>query len=141
MSYQIGSPSIFLPEKYRHPSGTVVVPNRVAAWLARHAQLADLRAAHRGADPEVDAVLCALAAAAADWRVAVTGSADDTTREECPPSPRRLGTTTAATLLGISPRTMRWACAQGRLPAEQVGGRWQVDREDLEHWRATRRTA
>ncbi|MGC0271727.1 helix-turn-helix domain-containing protein [Pseudactinotalea sp. Z1739] len=41
----------------------------------------------------------------------------------------------AASLLGIGERAVRQAIQRGRLPAVRVGGRWVIEREDLEQYR------
>lgn len=126
------------PAAYVHGLGgpVVVVPGRVAAWLERHADLGKLRAEHRGADAEISAVLVALGVAAATWRGAATGTTDAATPE--PDSPSELSTSQAAGLAEVSPRAIRRAIAEGRLPARRAGQRWVLSREDVEHYRAGR---
>ena len=71
------------PGAYLHgdgPSCIVIVPARVAAWLATRTSLSQVRISSRGTDPEVYAVLAALHRAALTWRTSVTGS-------ENPPHP------------------------------------------------------
>lgn len=120
----------------------VAVPGRVAAWLERYADLRQVRTANRGVDAEVDAVLVALATAAAIWRLQRTG-ADHGTELGKPaePVPSSLTTAQAATLLRIGERAVRKACAEGRLPATRHGDCWSIDREDVEHYRGGRRAA
>lgn len=115
----------------------VVVPERIAAWLDRHAGLTALRLEHRGSDPEVDQVLLALAVASANWRTAAVGKDP---RQEVAVEPQSSWLTAAeiADRLGISSRTVRWACQTGRLPAERVGSQWQVSRTEYEQYRASR---
>lgn len=121
----------------------VVVPARVAAWLERYTDLRSLRTAQRGADPEVDGVLIAMGVAAARWRQQHTGSARGTavaaTAEPAPSS--SLTTTQAGQLLGVGPRAVRKAIAEGRLRAEPHGSAWRIAREEVEHYRAARRAA
>jgi excisionase family DNA binding protein len=126
-------------EHYVHGIGApaVVVPGRVAAWLERHADLTRLRIERRGQDPEVDAVLTALRLAAAAWRSSATGT-DSRNQPELAPSSPQVTTRDAADLLDMTPRGVVKAIAEGRLPAEQINGRWQITREDLEHFRASR---
>ncbi|MFY1589160.1 hypothetical protein ACN267_32260, partial [Micromonospora sp. WMMD734] len=95
------------PAAYVHglDGPTVVVPGRVAAWLERHANLRQVRTAQRGADPEVDAVLVALAVAAAAWRQqAVPGSDHGTDQRNRPElgASCELSTTEAADRIGIT---------------------------------------
>ncbi|MGW3854732.1 helix-turn-helix domain-containing protein [Micromonospora arida] len=131
------------PAAYVHglDGPTVVVPGRVAAWLERHANLRQIRTGHRGADPEVDSVLVALAVAAAAWRQQTGVSSDHGTDQRKQPeheSESRLTTTQAANLLNITDRGVRAAIARHRLNAQRVGDQWLIDREDLEHFRAGR---
>ena len=128
------------PEAYLHGDGAsaiVIVPARVASWLATRTRLSEVRISARGADPEVYAVLAALHRAALAWRTSVTGS-------ENPPHPEVralsewMSTTQAGGLLGITDRAVRLAIAEDRLPAQQVAGRWRITREDVEHYRAAR---
>jgi excisionase family DNA binding protein len=127
------------PEAYVHGIGApvVVVPGRVAAWLERHTDLRRLRAGVRGQDPEIDAVLVALATAAAAWRATATGT-PDAARPEAESPCQQMSTGQAADLLGVTPRAVRQAVHEGRLTAERVGSRWLLDREDVEHYRAKR---
>jgi excisionase family DNA binding protein len=118
----------------------VVVPARVAAWLERHAHLRAVRTEHRGVDPEVDAVLVALGVAGAAWRAGSTGCGTDQRNPPEPVAASPLTTGQAADLLGITDRGVRAAILAGRLNAHQVGGRWHLDREDVEHYRARRTT-
>ncbi|MFE2110368.1 helix-turn-helix domain-containing protein [Kitasatospora sp. NPDC059463] len=125
------------PAAYIHglDGPVVLIPARIAAWLDRHADLAQLRIQHRGSDPELDAVLVALRTAALAWRTAATGTPQ---RQQPAPLPKWLGTTAAADHLGLAPRTIRLACETGALPARQIDGRWRIALEDLQHYRAAR---
>lgn len=126
------------PEFYLHGAG-VDVPIRVAAWLHARLQLDNVRANLRGADAEVDSVLVAITEAAQRWRISVNGN-----REPLKPEMQEqswLSTTGAATRLGVTDSAVRMAIRQGRLPADQVDGRWRIAREDVEHYRAARRAA
>lgn len=130
------------PEHYVHGADgpVVVVPGRVAAWLERHAGLREIRTRRRGIDPEVDAVLVALAVAAAAWRN-TAGSPSGTERRNPAEPAAQSDTMTsqeAADELGCTGRAVRKAIAAGRLHARLVGGRWLVDPEDLAHYRAAR---
>lgn len=131
------------PAAYVHglDGPTVVVPGRVAAWLERYAQLRQIRTEHRGVDPEVDAVLVALAVAAAAWRQQTGVSSDQGTDQRKQPEPgpcSDLSTTEAADRIGITDRGVRAAIAAGRLHAHRDGDRWRVDLEDVEHYRSGR---
>ena len=119
----------------------VVVPARVAAWLQSRAGLDRLRIDNRGVDPEVDAVLTALRVAALHWRAAATGSDPRKEPEGEAESVTWLTSAQAADSLGVGPRAIRLAIAEQRLPAERVGGRWLINREDVEHYRAARTAA
>ena len=115
----------------------MVVPARVWHFLERYCGARDLQARVRGRDGEVDNVLEALHAATVFWAASVTGT---TVRQQAEVAPRskKLSTTEAADLLGITDRAVRIACSSGRLVAEQVNGRWQIDREAIAHFRAGR---
>lgn len=119
----------------------VAVPARVAAVLLRTTNLGRYAAAHYSEDPEVDAVVEALQLAAAHWRQASESgrllSNVDTGRARFD---QHLTAAQAAELIGISERSVRRAITENRLPASSLGGRWVLDAEDVEHYRA-RRTA
>jgi excisionase family DNA binding protein len=137
----VSAPAFRQPAAYVHGDGAVVVvPARTAAWLERYADLRALRIRHRGADPEVDAVLVALAVAAAAWREQRAGTASGTAVDEGaePAASSQLTTAEAGDLLGVGARAVRRAISEGRLPAERHGDVWRIDREDVEHYRAAR---
>ena len=128
-------------EHYLHGDGhVVIVPARVAAWLERRAGLNAIRIGNRGLDPEVDAVLGALRIGALVWRNSVDGTDATQTAEPEPPSPQRVSTNQAATHLGITDRAVRKAIARGAICAENIDGRWVIDREELIDYQATRTT-
>lgn len=116
----------------------VVVPVSVAAWLDSQIDLQRLRPQARADGMQTFAVLHALLVAAhyarptsARGRKALGASA-----EAAPPS-EVMSTDQAADLLGIGSRAVRLACAEGRLPAQQVDGRWRIDRSDVNAYRST----
>ncbi|MUL39709.1 helix-turn-helix domain-containing protein [Streptomonospora sp. PA3] len=127
------------PSAYVHgvEAPVAIVPGRVAARLDALMNLRRLRLDVRGHDPELDAVLVALGTAAAAWRATATGSTDPP-EPEAAPSCAWLSTSQAAEALGISDRAVRLAIAQGRLDARSVAGRWRINRDDVEHYRAAR---
>lgn len=125
---------------YRFEGTVVLVPARVAAWLARHTDLKKVRVAARGTDPELYAVLHDLYVAGLEWRTSATGSGEVAHPEEAAPS-KWVSTTQAAELVGISSRAVRLAVAEQRLPAQQVAGRWRIAREDVEQYKAARAQA
>ncbi len=121
-----------------HAGGDIVVlPARVAAWLAHHVRLQELRTRFRGADAEVDAVLVAITLAALHWRTSGTGS-ETATKPEV--GPGWLSSDRAGSLLGISSRAVRLAIAEGRLEADLVDGRWRITREAFDKFKAARAT-
>jgi excisionase family DNA binding protein len=94
---------------------------------------------HRGADPRLDRAVAKLLLVSAAFR-AGTGSALGTFRTE-PPEPvtrsdGRLTTGQAASLLGVTPRAVRKAITEGRLPAERSGSRWLIDADNVALYRA-----
>lgn len=129
---------------YLHAGPCVVVPPAVAAWLLSATDLARLRVAHRGEDPQRDAVLLALTHCANLWRTSTTsaatsagGSAVVVEAEVAPPL-ESMNTSRAADVLGITDRGVRLACNQGRIPATRVDGRWQLDPAGVAAYRRTR---
>jgi excisionase family DNA binding protein len=52
-----------------------------------------------------------------------------------------VGATEAARLLGVSAQWVRRQAADGHLGAQQVGGRWLLDADEVRHEAARRRTA
>lgn len=124
-------------EHYLHGDGhVVIVPGRVAAWLERRAGLNTLRINNRGLDPEVDAVLGALHLGALVWRNSVDGTAPAEPAEPPAPCPQWLSTAQVASRLGITDRAVRKAIDRGAIPAENIEGRWFINREDLAHYQA-----
>ena len=125
----------------------VVVPARICAWLARRTNLSEVRVRVRGVDPEVYAVLHDMHRAALEWAAshdepasAPKGSRAGKFAEVAPPS-KWVGTAQAASVLQITPRAVRLAIEEGRLPAKREGRTWKVRRTDLEHFRSARRAA
>lgn len=114
-----------------------VVPGRIAAWLERYCNLGRLRVEERGADAEVDAVLTALAVAAAAWRGSVSGT-DARNLAEPAAESKVMTTRDVADRLDVEPRTVTKAITEGRLKATKAGRQWLVDSEDLAHYLAAR---
>lgn len=130
-------------EAYLHglDAPAVVVPGRIAAWLERAARLGELRVAHRGRDPEIDAVLVALGTAAALWRQSRAIACDVASEQakQRADEPRSAMTTSeVAALLGITSSGVRYALADGRLSGRPSSGGWLIDPESVEHFRAVR---
>lgn len=129
-------------EHYLHAldGPVVVVPAKVAHWLGQHG-LDALRIRARGENPEVDAVLSALRLAALTYTASAGGSTSGSllaSEAEVPPLSEWMSTGQAADALGVSPRAVRLACEQGRLPAAQVDGRWRITRASVTSYRAAR---
>ncbi len=126
------------------PGPTILLTSRFAAWLEAQG-LSALRVNARGIDPEFDAQLSALHFAALWWRTATSAHAEaaaEIFRPDAEVAPvLTVNTTKAAELLDISPRAVRLAAKAGRLQAEKVDGQWRITREDVEHFRASRRAA
>ena len=53
-------------------------------------------------------------------------------------TPMGIDTDTAAEHLGITPDAVRWLCRNGRLIADRVRGRWFVEAQSLDNYRAHR---
>ena len=130
------------PAAYVHgiDGPVAIISGRIAARIAP--LLHDFRTQQRGADPDLDAQLIALATAAAAWRAEHFGTSGDgsTPAEtaETVPSSAPMDTHTAAIRLGVTERAVRHACASGRIDAELVAGRWHITAEALAHYRAAR---
>jgi excisionase family DNA binding protein len=118
----------------------VVVSARVCAYLNRYAGLNRFRVDHRGDDTEVDAALFAFRIAELRWREAVTGT-KMAAKPELSASSQWLSTTQAAGITGTTDRGIRKAIASGHLKAENVAGRWRIDRENLTHYQTARTAA
>ncbi len=129
------------PETFVHGDGRVaLVPWRVASVLVRQAGLEQYHRAHRGDDPEVDAVIVALKVAGLNWLASV-GVSEPRKPAQAMRLSSWLSSTEVADQLGIGSPAVRLACREGRLPAQLVDGRWRISREDFEHWRAARKAA
>lgn len=119
----------------------VVLDARACAWLERNANLPALRVKVRGVNPYLADLLAEIAEVADEWRGSVGGSVVGTVvaPQPEPATPLQwLGTRDAAVLLKVSTRAVVKAIAREHLPANRVGRVWQINREDLEHYRATR---
>ncbi len=128
-------------EAYVH-GPVVVVSGRMCDWFLRHTDMAKVRVAQRGLDPEVDAVLNAITYQGQAHRTCASASTGATALADPPQVPsalsERLGTTAAADLLNITEQAVRLAIKKKRLPAEKVDDRWQITRHDVERYRAAR---
>jgi excisionase family DNA binding protein len=114
----------------------VILDARTCAWLERYALLTSLRVRVRGTDPQVSRQLEEIRAAAMSW------GSDCGTAVDPVPEPAAgleyLGTSQVAKLVGVGPRAVVKAIAEGRLPAQLVGNQWRVARVDAEHYKAAR---
>jgi len=114
----------------------VVLDARACAWLERYAGLTSLRVRVRGTDPRISAHLEEIR------RVAMAWGSDCGTSVDPEPEPAAgsdyLGTSQVAKLVGIGPRAVVNAIAEGRLPAELVGNQRRVARVDAEHYKAAK---
>lgn len=128
-------------EHYLHAGGRVVlVPARVCEFLNRMASLDAYSRQFRGVDPEIDNVLQAVRLSGQVWRKDYAGT-NRTTREELTAPSQWLTTKAVATQLGITDRGARKACAEGRIEAELINGKWRVSREALQRYRRRARNA
>lgn len=121
----------------------VMVPARIAALLERGTDISALRVRTRGIDPEASAVLEDIRLVAMSWSsepdFASTQSEDDSERKVAGCSEQWMTTGQVAQRLGLTPQAVRNAIRAGRLRATQhEGNRFQVSREDFEHYRAAR---
>ena len=115
----------------------VVLDARTCAWLEKYAGLSSLRVRVRGTDQRISTQLEEVRYAAMSWRGSATGT-EAATKPEPGASSQWLSTSQAADLLGVGPRAVVKAIGRGAIPAERVGSRWRVSREDIEHYRAAR---
>jgi excisionase family DNA binding protein len=115
----------------------VYLSARVCAYLNRHAGLEQFRLSNRGIDPEVDAALVAIRLLELHFRNSATGT-KEAAKPELAASSKWLSTTETADRLGITDRGVRTAIADGRLKAENIAGRWRINLENLEHFKALR---
>lgn len=120
-----------------------MVPARIAALLERGTDISALRVRSRGVDPEASAVLEDIRLVAMSWSpeadFASTQSEDDNERKVAGCSEQWMTTGQVAQRLGLTPQAVRNAIKAGRLRAtQQEGGKFQVSREDFEHYRAAR---
>lgn len=121
---------------------SVVLPARVAALLEANTNISELRVRARGVDPLVSAVLEDIRMVAMSW----SGSGPPGTGADGPPEPateskceaESLTPSQAAGRVGVSDRAIRKAIHTGRLPAEKRDGTWQITRDDLRHFEASR---
>lgn len=115
----------------------VVLDARTCAWLERYAGLSGLRVRVRGVDPEISKQLEQVRAAAMSWRGSAIGT-EEARKPEPAATLQWLSTTQVGDLLAVSSRAVVKAIARGSLEATWVGNRWQINREDVEHYRAAR---
>jgi excisionase family DNA binding protein len=113
----------------------VVISARTAAWLEKYAGLTSLRVRVRGTDPEISRQLEEVRLAAMCWLSSVTGTV---IAPEPELGPEWLSTNEAADHVGLTPRAIRKAIADKRLPAMKYGHCWRVARDSLEHYIAAR---
>ena len=116
----------------------VMVPARIAALIESRSGIGALRVQVRGLDPEASAVLEDIRLAAMSWRGSATGTVIEAEPEPTTPLREWVTTGGAADLLGITSRAVRKAIARGAIPAQNIDGRYRIDRADIEHYRATR---
>ena len=104
----------------------VLVSGRVAYLLSSSRAVMEIRHRARSDDPELYQALADLHRYGLWWASpnGTTNAADAevTTSSEV----QKLTTRQAANRLGITPRAVRQACEQGRLPATKTAGRWEI---------------
>jgi excisionase family DNA binding protein len=118
----------------------VVISAETAFLLEKVCNVAGLRARMRGRRPEIAQELLEVkwAADIHERRVSVLPEAEAGSAEVAAPSCSWMSSVDASDLLGLSDRAVRLACSEGRLEAQQVGGRWQITREAVEEFRLAR---
>jgi hypothetical protein len=115
----------------------LMLPPRIAALIERRTNISSLRVQVRGVDPEATDVLEQLRMAALSWSSSSTGTTDDESRELAAPS-KWMGTSEVAKGLGQTREAVGKAIRTGRLAARKLNDRYQIDREDYEHYKAVR---
>ncbi|WP_156464586.1 helix-turn-helix domain-containing protein [Aeromicrobium sp. Root495] len=118
------------------------MPERVAALIEARTNISQLRVQLRGVDPEASQVLEAIRLLAMSWdpasRFPGSETGDDADRKPASES-RWMTSGQVAKGLGITPQAVGKAIRAGRLRAQQNdGGRYVIDRQDYEHFRAAR---
>ena len=111
---------------------------RACASLEHYASLSALRVRVRGTDVEVSKALEEIRFVAMSWRGSATGTEAAPRPEPATNSEQWLTTGQASDLSGVTARGIRKAITDGRLEAVEVGGRYRISREQLEHYRAAR---
>lgn len=128
---------------YYFDGPSVLLLGRTAAWLLTETNLSSRRTQVRGADCEVDAQLNAIAVLGQHWRSSASSAEAGTTlgkmRNPAPVS-EDMSSKQAGTTLGIDERSVRKACAEGRLPAVRTTSGWRIRRPDVDDY-YRRRTA
>jgi hypothetical protein len=122
---------------------SVLVPGWAADWLERQTNLPHVRVGLRGIDPAVDEVLLAIRYVAIQYRQDASSAASSVsgTSVDVDPEPEpaleltHLGVSAAAALIGMSARAVRRAIAEERLAAQQIDGRYLIDRTDALNYR------
>lgn len=122
------------PEHYFH-GDNVIVPSWACAFLYQSGDFETWTANNRGKYPHVDNVLVALRMGAKRWKSQLEGT-EPVKREEQPALSQWLTTAEVADALGFTTRGARKACAEGRIAAELVDGRYRVSRTALAHFKA-----
>ena len=92
-------------------------------------------------DDELVEALHSIHLASLTWQERVASSANGTDGDTTAEPVSRLEamtTTDAADTLGMTERGIRKACMAGRLAARQVGGRWLINRDDIDRYRELR---
>jgi excisionase family DNA binding protein len=118
--------------RHINAEGSVIVPPRIADWIEEQIGLvSERRIALADTDPLAYAVLSALRMIALSHR-----SGNGTKLAEAQPSSEDsnvwLTTSDAAAELGVTDRAIRKWIAQNQLPAHRYGGRWLINRTDLQ---------
>ncbi len=122
---------------YYYDEPSVILVGRTAAWLLTETNLSSRRAEVRGLDCEVDAQLNALAVLGQQWRSSASSAASGTALGQMrnpAPACEDMSSRQASRALGIDERSVRKACAQGRLPAVRTSSGWRIRRPDVDDY-------
>jgi excisionase family DNA binding protein len=112
--------------------GSVVVPPRIAHWLEKSAGVTgDWRISLRATDPLAYEVMAALHLAAITHSSA-NGTKPAVSQRSSRESDTWMTTADVAAEMGVTDRAIRKQIAAERLPARRHGGRWLINRNDID---------
>jgi excisionase family DNA binding protein len=117
----------------------VVIDGAVCAMLDRLLRLDQIGRKYRGQNEQFDQSLAAIRLAGAAYSERSGSGADSAPQPDVPPHSVRqqnptVSTTKAASILGMTDRSVRRAIREKRLPATCLDGRYRINRDDLTNY-------